>query len=62
MQGFSDEEIREALFKANNLVPLAIKILTEKHGGKILFQPPAFIENGELTKPEPFIMDQHDLN
>ena len=60
LQGFSDEDIKEALLKTNNFVPLTIKLLAEKRGEKIFFQPAPFIENGELTKPESFVMKHND--
>jgi catechol 2,3-dioxygenase-like lactoylglutathione lyase family enzyme len=61
VQGFTDEDIKELLLKTNNSVPLTIEILTQKRGENKFYQPPAFIENGRLVKPESFIMNQHDF-
>jgi hypothetical protein len=54
MQGFSDEEIRDALLSTYNSVPLAIRILTRQRGDDRHFEPPAFYEKGELYKPKSF--------
>lgn len=56
MQGFTDEEIEDALLQAHNFVPLAIRILTEKRGEDRYYQPPSFYEKGELVKPKSFNM------
>jgi len=62
IQGFTDEDIKEALLETNNTVPLTIEILAKKRGEKKYFQPASFIENGELVEPEPFIMNQNGFN
>jgi catechol 2,3-dioxygenase-like lactoylglutathione lyase family enzyme len=62
IQGFTDEDIKEALLQTNNFVPLTIEILARKRGENKYFQPASFIENGELVQPEPFIMDQKNFN
>ena len=54
-QGFTDGEIIEAMLRANNAVPLTVKILTHMRGATKYFQPPAFLEKGHITKPDPFI-------
>ena len=59
MQGFTDEEIKEALLQTHNFVPLAIKILTEKRGTVRYYQPPSFYEQGELKKPASFNMSSN---
>ena len=56
MQGFSDEEIKEALLQTDNSVPLATKILSRRRGSIQYYQPPAFYEKGELTTPKAFNM------
>lgn len=56
MQGFTDEEIKEALLQTQNFVPFAIKILTKKLGSVRYFQPPSFYEHGELKVPPSFTM------
>jgi catechol 2,3-dioxygenase-like lactoylglutathione lyase family enzyme len=61
MQGFTDEDIKETLLNTNNHVPSAIKILTHRRGSNKFYQPPSFLENGELTKPESFTMNQKDF-
>ncbi|CAF1422060.1 unnamed protein product [Rotaria sp. Silwood1] len=61
MQGFTDEDIKEALLTTNNSVPLAVQILTRMRGENKFYQPPAFLENGELTTPESFFIDQNRL-
>ncbi|CAF1125446.1 unnamed protein product [Rotaria sp. Silwood1] len=62
MQGFTVEDIKDALLQSNNIVPLAVKILTRKRGDKNFFQPSSFIKNGELVEPPPFIMDTKHFN
>lgn len=54
-QGFTDAEIIEAMLRANNSVPLTVRILTHMRGTTKYFQPPAFLEHGHITKPDPFI-------
>ena len=54
MQGFTDQEIREALLRTRNCVPLAVRLLTEQRAGQRFFQPPSFIEDGKLTQPQAF--------
>ncbi|CAF1100084.1 unnamed protein product [Rotaria sordida] len=61
MQGFTDEDIREALLITNNSVPLAVRILTQIRGENKFYQPPAFLENGELTTPKSFFIDKNKL-
>jgi catechol 2,3-dioxygenase-like lactoylglutathione lyase family enzyme len=61
-QGFSHEEIKEALLQTNNFVPLTVKFLARKRGERIFFRPPSFIENEELVAPEPFIMNRNEFN
>jgi catechol 2,3-dioxygenase-like lactoylglutathione lyase family enzyme len=62
IQGFTDEDIKEALLQTNNSVPLTIEILTQKRGENKYFQPDSFLENGKLVEPEPFIMDKNNFN
>ena len=54
MQGFTDPEIREALLRTRNRVPLAVGLLTQQRARKRFFQPPSFIEDNELTQPRAF--------
>ncbi|UJR29376.1 hypothetical protein I4U23_010588 [Adineta vaga] len=61
-QGFTDEDIREALLQSNNFVPLTIKLLARQRGERIFFRPPSFIEHGELVDPEPFTMNLQEYN
>ena len=61
-QGFSDEVIRQVLLRTRNSVPLAIRMLAEKRAGKSFFQPPSFIENDRLTRPQSFIVDLHHFH
>ncbi|CAF1045384.1 unnamed protein product [Adineta steineri] len=62
MQGFSDEEIQEALLRGYNAVRLAIRLLTRQRGTERYFQPPSFYEKGELTKPKAFHMTKTKNN
>jgi hypothetical protein len=62
IQGFTDEDIKEALFQTNNFVPLTTEILARRRGENKYFQPASFIENGELVESEPFIVNQKNFN
>ncbi len=62
IQGFTDEDIKEALLQTNNFVRLTIKILARKRGENKYFQLASFIENGELVESEPFIVNQKNFN
>jgi catechol 2,3-dioxygenase-like lactoylglutathione lyase family enzyme len=56
IQGFTDQDIKEALLQTNNIIPLTIQILEQKRGKDQYFQPPSFIENGQLIEPQPFVI------
>jgi catechol 2,3-dioxygenase-like lactoylglutathione lyase family enzyme len=62
VQGFNDEDIKEALLQTNNIIPLTIIVLERKRGENKYFQPPSFIENGEVVEPESFILNRNDFN
>ncbi|CAF0728130.1 unnamed protein product [Adineta steineri] len=59
LQGFNDEDIKDALLQSNNCIPLTVKILARKRGERRFYRPPSFIEHGEIVDPEPFIMNQN---
>ena len=61
IQGFTDDQIKEALLRTNNIIPLTIKYLQRKRGDKQYFQPPAFIENENIIEPQPFIVQRKDF-
>ena len=56
-QGFTDDEIKQALIQSNNNIPITVKILERKRGENKYFQPASFLENGQIIEPEPFIMN-----
>ena len=60
MEGFTDEEIQEALLLTDNFVPLAIKVSTRKRSSARYYQPPAFYEKGKLTEPRSFSISYED--
>ena len=62
IQGFTDQDIKEALLQTNNIIPLTIKILKLKRGKNQYFQPASFIENEKLIEPQPFIMNENNFH
>jgi len=56
LQGFTDEQIKEALLESNNHIPMTIAILEQKSGDNQYFQPASFIQNGQIIQSQPFIM------
>jgi catechol 2,3-dioxygenase-like lactoylglutathione lyase family enzyme len=62
IQGFNDQDIKEALLQTNNIIPLTIKVLQRKRGKKQYFQPASFVENEKLVEPQPFIINKNDFN
>lgn len=56
MQGFTDDDIENALLRAYNFVPLAVRILTEERGSERYFQPPSFYEAGVLRAPKALLV------
>lgn len=59
IQGFTDEDIKQALIQTNNNIPLMIKYLEIQRGKTYFFQPVTFIENNDkVVEPEPFTVNQ----
>ena len=61
-QGFTDQEIRQALLRTCNSAPLTIRILARKRAGRAYFQPVPYIENNQVTYPQPFTVNIHDFH
>ena len=53
-QGHVEEEIAAALKAAGNDVAIALEILKAAASDQQMFQPPAWIEDGVITKGEAF--------
>ena len=62
IQGFTDDDIKQALIQTNNNIPLMIKYLDAKRGNNHYFQPMTFIENEHIIEPKPFIVNHKDSN
>ena len=61
LQGFTDQDIKNALLLTNNDVPLTVRVLTRKRGANKFFQPSSFLQNGELTHAAPFYYQANRL-
>jgi len=54
IQGYSEEDMVDALKTSGNDVPLALLILEDKYGSDLYFVPPAFVTmDGARYQPEP---------
>lgn len=56
-QGYSEDEIRDALANAGNDVPTAIQKLTKKRAGQSILMPPSFLhESSDLVKGKSIVL------
>ena len=61
-QGFTEDELAEALRLSGNTVKIALQILHVWRGDDEVFQPPAFIEDGKLVKPPKIVRSKAEVS
>ena len=61
-QGFTEDELAEALRLSGNTVKIALQILHVWRGDDEVFQPPAFIEDGKLVKPPKIVRSRAEVS